>query len=196
MSTALEQMHEIEPHIRSGRARAGVLMLILSDALSVVAILAAGGYLSALNVSGQFRAAGEHAPALLPGVLLAIFMVLSGLAYYWWQTRVLASADRKQGAIFILSLICMVAALLSQIWIGVTLGFASPFHAYASLVLLLTWYSAFHFALTALIGVLLLGRIVRGRLVERDYIVEVVGYWWYYTVIAGLLMLLFSMVIT
>jgi hypothetical protein len=195
MSTALEQMHEIEPHIRIGRARAGVLMIILSDALSVVAILAAGGYLSALNVSGQFKAAGEHAPALLPGVLLAVFILLSGLAYYWWQRRVLASAERSQRAFFILALIFMVAALLSQIWIGATLGFASPFHAYASLVLLLTWYSAFHLVLTTLIGLLLLGRIVRGRLIERDYIVEVVGYWWYYTVIAGLLMLLFSMVI-
>jgi hypothetical protein len=195
MSTALEQMHEIEPHIRIGRARAGVLMIILSDALSVVAILAAGGYLSALNVLGQFKAAGEHAPALLPGVLLAVFILLSGLAYYWWQRRVLASAERSQRAFFILALIFMVAALLSQIWIGLTLGFASPFHAYASLVLLLTWYSAFHLVLTTLIGLLLLGRIVRGRLVERDYIVEVVGYWWYYTVIAGLLMLLFSMVI-
>ena len=195
MSTALEQMHEIEPHIRIGRARAGVLMIILSDALSVVAILAAGGYLSALNVLGQFKAAGEHAPALLPGVLLAVFILLSGLAYYWWQRRVLASAERSQRALFILALIFMVAALLSQIWIGRTLGFASPFHAYASLVLLLTWYSAFHLVLTTLIGLLLLGRILRGRLVERDYIVEVVGYWWYYTVIAGLLMLLFSMVI-
>src|SRR5436305_7074737 len=68
MSTAIEEMHELEPHIRVGRARAAVIMLILSDALSVFAILAAGGYLNALNVSGQFRG-GDHAPPFLPGLL-------------------------------------------------------------------------------------------------------------------------------
>jgi hypothetical protein len=49
MDTSLEHTHELEPHIRVARARAGVLLLIVSDVLAVLAILAAGGYLRALN---------------------------------------------------------------------------------------------------------------------------------------------------
>jgi hypothetical protein len=63
------------------------------------------------------------------------------------------------------------------------------------MLLLLAWYSAFHLLLAAIIGLLVLGRILNGRLVNRGYIVEVVGYWWYYTVIAGLIMWLFSLVV-
>ena len=55
MSTSLEEMHELPLHIRVGRARAGVIMLIISDFMSILALLAAGGYLSTLNVLNQYR---------------------------------------------------------------------------------------------------------------------------------------------
>ncbi len=195
MSTSLEQVHEIEPHIQVRRARAGVLMLILSDALSVVAILAAGGYLNTLNVSGQFRA-GDHAPALLPGLLLAVVLVLSGLSYYWWERRASITGGAGQRTFFILAWAFMIVALVGEIWVGATLGYSAPFHAYASLMLLLTWYSVVHLLLAAIIGLLLLGRILRGRLSGQGYITEVVGYWWYYTVVASLLMWLFSLLLS
>ncbi|HYK84510.1 MAG TPA: hypothetical protein VEV19_04040 [Ktedonobacteraceae bacterium] len=189
MSTSLEEMHELPLHIRFGRARAGVIMLIISDFLSILALLAAGGYLSTLNVLNQYRLPSDHPPALLPGILATVALVVSGLAYYWWERR------GSQPVIFILSLLLMVASLMFQFWLGLSLGYAAPFHAYESVILLLTWYSAFHLALTAFIGLLLLGRILRGRLVGHPYISEVVGYWWYYTVVAGLVMWAFSMLL-
>lgn len=192
MSTALEEMHNIAPHIRVGRARAGVLMLILSDSLSVVALLAAGGYLSALNTENQFKLAADHAPAFLPGLLVAILLLLSGLAYFGWAQRAQKNIENVQPLIFILSLVFMVVALVGQIWIGATLRYAAPFHAYVSLILFLTWYSAVHLLLTVIIGVLLLGRVLRGRLSEHSYIIGVTGYWWYYTVVSALLMWLFA----
>lgn len=192
MSTALEQMHEIEPHIRTARARAGVLMLILSDALSVIAILAAGGYLSALNVENQFFLPGDHGPAFLPSLLVAVILVLSGLAYYGWERRARENEGTGPRAFFLLALVFMAVALLAQTWLSITLRFAStPFHAYESLVLLLTWFTAVHLLLTTIIGLLLLGRVIRGRM--QYYIAEVTGYWWYYTVIASMLMWLFGM---
>ncbi|HEY4383516.1 MAG TPA: hypothetical protein VGN34_03435 [Ktedonobacteraceae bacterium] len=195
MSTALEQMHEVEPHIQVGRARLGVIMLIISDALSVVAILAAGGYLTALNVSGQFRDPHEHAPAFVPGLLLAIAMVLSGLFYFWWERGVKKNENVGNPLFFILALLLMLVALVGQTWVAVTLGYAEPFHAYASLILLQSWFTSVHFLLTVIVGILLLGRIMRGRLVGHGYIVEVSGYWWYYTVIASLLLWLFSLLL-
>src|SRR5450432_3380296 len=161
MSTALEEMHNIAPHIRVGRARAGVLMLILSDALSVVALLAAGGYLSALNTENQYKIAGDHPPAFLPGLLVIIALLLSGVAYYLWGRRAQKNPESRQALIFIVSLVLMLAAVVGQIWIGATLGYAAPFHAYVSLMMFLTWYSAVHLLLAVIIGLLLLGRVLR-----------------------------------
>lgn len=194
MSTALEEMHNIPMHIRVGRARAAVIMFMLSDALSVLAIFAAGTYLNALNVENQYRIPGDHPPAFLPGLLVAIALVLSGVAYFGWKR---ARGNRGAGlpAIFIVAWILMIVAAVIQIVLGATLGYGTPFHAYESVIILLVWYSAIHLVLAAFIGLLLLGRVLRGRLAGHDYIVEVVGYWWYYTVIAGLLMWLFSLLL-
>lgn len=200
MSTAVEHTHEVDLPFRVARARAGVLMLILSDALSIIAILAAGGYLSALNMEGQFRPSGNHPPAFLPGLLLAIVLILSGLFYYVWARGVQKNGGAGQRILVILSFVLMVVGLVGQIWIGRTLGYSNadnPFSAYESLIMLLTWYSAVYLLLTAIIGLLLVVRLSRGRVgvVGSDYVTETVGYWWYYTVVAGVLMWLFMLII-
>ena len=84
-STALEEMHHIEPRVQVGRARAAVIMFMLSDILSVFAIFAAGGYLSVLNVLNQYKVPGDHPPAFVPGLVVAIMLVVSGVAYYGWE---------------------------------------------------------------------------------------------------------------
>jgi len=185
-----EHVHELEPHVRIGRARAATIMFILSDVLAVFAIMAAGGYLKSLNTESQYKIAGDHPPALLPGLVVAIVLVLSGLFYFLWERRVRAN-DGRGGptAFFGLSLLCVVVALVAQIWAALSLGYTTtPFHAYESVLMLITWYTWVHFLLLLILGVLLLGRILRGRLVGFGFMPEVTGYWWYYTIIASLLL--------
>lgn len=196
METLIEPTHEIEPHIKVARARAGVLMLIVSDALAVLAILAGGGYLRALNTEGQYKVAGDFAPALLPGLLVMIAVVLSGLSYFWWERRARKPGEAGQTPFFLLALVLMLVAGVAETWIAAALRYGVPIHAYESVQLLLTWFTAIHLLLAAIIGLLLGGRILRGRLVEHEFIAEVTGYWWYYTVIASLLMWLFGMYLT
>ena len=86
MSSVFEEMHHIEPHIQVARARIGVIMLIVSDVLSVLAILAAGGYLRSLDVERQFGGT-DHPPAFLTGLLLAAALLVSGLCYFLWERR-------------------------------------------------------------------------------------------------------------
>jgi heme/copper-type cytochrome/quinol oxidase subunit 3 len=195
MGTALEEMHHIPQHIRVGRARAGVIMLMISDALSVLAILAAGGYLSALNVGGQFRV-GDNAPPFLPSVLLAVVLALSGLFYYLWARTVGKEGQKDQRIFFVLALVLMIISLAAQIWIGAPLGYARPFHAYASIILFVVWFSVVHYLLAVIVGVLFYGRMQRGRLAGYEFHAEVVGYWWYYTVIAGLVLWVFTLLIS
>lgn len=202
LSTSLEEhdVHELAPHIRVARARASALMLIVSDVLAVLAILAAGGYLSALNTENQFKIAGDHAPTFVPGLLVAIGLVLSGLAYYWWERNVRrggGSRGNSQQIFLIFSLALVIATTVGQTWIGVVLNrsYMTPYDAYESLITLLVWFTAVHLLLTAILGLLVFGRAVRGRLIGHEYLAEAVGYWWYYTILASLLMWLFSLIL-
>ncbi len=196
-STSLEHVHELAPQVKVARARAGVLLLIVSDALAVLAIMAGGGYLRTLNTEGQYRIAGDHPPAFLPGLLVAIALVLSGLTYYWWERKVRRSEGSGQQIFFILSLALMIVAMVVQILISIALNraYTTPYHAYESVIILLVWYMAFKHLLAAIIGLLLFGRIMRGRIAGHEYLVETAGYWWYYTVISSLLMWLFALLI-
>lgn len=191
-----EHGHELEPHIRIGRARAAVIMFIISDLLSIFGIMAAGGYLSALNTENQFRVSGDHPPTLLPGVLVAIALVLSGLVYYWWGRRAARFGETGPTVFFMLSLLFMVLALVGQTWVTASLGYTNPpYHAYESLLMLITWFTWVHFLLAIIIGLLVAGRILRGRLTGFGFIAEVTGYWWYYTILSSLLLWVISLIL-
>ena len=192
MDTSLEHTHELAPHIKVARARAGVLLLMVSDALAVLAILAGGGYLSALNTEGQYKIAGDFAPPFVPGLLITIGLVLSGLSYFWWERRARRPGGTGQTLFFLLAVVLMLAAGVGETWIGAALRYGVPIHAYESVQLLVVWFAAIHLLLAAIIGLLLGGRILRGRLAGHEFIPEVVGYWWYYTVVASVLLWLFG----
>jgi hypothetical protein len=187
-----EHVYELEPHVKVARARAGVLLLIVSDALAVLAIMAAGGYLRALNTEGQFKVAGNYGPPFVPGLLIMIGLVLSGLSFFWWERGARRPGGTGQALFFLLAVVLMLAAGVSETWIGEALRYSVPIQAYESLQLLITWFTAIHLLLAAIIGLLLGGRILRGRLAGHEFIVGVTGYWWYYTVVASLLLWLFG----
>lgn len=190
------QSHELEPHIRVARARSMVILFIISDLLSIFGIMAASGYLRALNTENQFRVGGDHPPTLLPGLLVAIALVLSGLIYYWWARRAPRYGETGPTAFFVVSLVLMILAIVGQTWVTASLGYTNrPFHAYESLLMLITWYTWVHFLLAIIIGILLLGRIMRGRLAGFGFMAEVAGYWWYYTILSALLMWVVSLVL-
>ena len=195
-STPLEhETHELALHIRVGRARACALILILADGLSILGIMAGGGYLSALNTENQYRMAGDHPPAFVPGLVVAISLVLSGLAYYWWERKVRRGESSGQLMFFIPAWLLMIVAMVVQILIGITLNraYTAPYDAYESVITLIVWSMALRHMLAAILGLPLFGRIMRGRIAGYEYLVEASGYWWYYTVAASLLMWLYAL---
>ena len=196
MSTSLEHVYELEPRIKVARARAGVLLLIISDALAVLAIMAGAQYLSALNTEGQYKVAGDYAPPFVAGLLVMIGLLLSGLAFYLWDRRASKAGDTGQSLFFLLSLLIMLIAAVGETWIGGTLAYGVPIQAYESIHFLITWFTAIHLWLAAIIGILLFGRILRGRLAGHEFVVQVSGWWWYYTVVASILLWLFATYLT
>ena len=195
-STSLEHVYELEPQVKVARARAGVLLLIISDALAVIAIIAGSQYLRALNTEGQYKIAGDYAPPFAAGLLIMIGLLLSGLAYYLWDRRASKPGETGQTPFFLLALLLVLAAAVGETWIGATLRYGVPIQAYESVHFLITWFTAVHLVLAFIIGILLGGRILRGRVAGHEFVVEVTGYWWYYTVVASILLWLFATYLT
>jgi hypothetical protein len=196
MSTSVEHVYELEPHVKVARARSGILLLIIADALSVIAIMAGAQYLKVLNTEGQYKIAGDYAPQLVAGLLVMIGLLLSGLTYYLWDRRASKAAETGQTLFFLLSLILMLAAAVGETWIGATLRYGVPIQAYESVHWLVTWFTAVHLWLAFIIGILIGGRILRGRLAGHEFVVEVTGWWWYYTVVASIILWLFATFLT
>ncbi len=179
MSTSVEHGFELEPQIKVARGRAGVLLLIISDALSVVAIMAGSLYLQALNTEGQYRVAGDYPPPFVPGLLVMIGLLLSGIAFYLWDRRASKDGNSGQAIFVVVSLVLMIAAAVLETWIGATLAYGVPIQAFESIHFLVTWFTAVHLWLAAIIGILLCGRILRGRIAGgHEFVAEVTGWWW------------------
>ncbi len=132
----------------------------------------------------------------MPGLLIAIALVLSGLAYYWWERRASKPGETSQPLFFLLAWVLMLVAGVGATWIGASLKYGVTIHAYESVQLLVAWFTAVHLLLAAFVGLLLGGRILRGRVAGHEFIAEVVGYWWYYTVVASILLWLFGVYLT
>jgi len=195
MSTSVEVEHafELEPRIKVARARACVLLLIISDALSVVAIIAGSQYLQALNTEGQYKVAGDYAPSFVAGLVVIIGLLLSGTVYYLWNRKESKAGETGQSVFFLMSLLIMIAAAVGETWIGATLSYGIPIQAYESVHFLITWFTAIHLWLAAVIGILVFGRIFRGRISGgHEFVAEVTGWWWYYTVIASIILWLYA----
>ena len=82
--------------------------------------------------------------------------------------------------------------------LGAALKYGGPnvtIDAYQSVQLLIVWFTAMHLLLAVIVGVLLGGRLLRGRLKGQEFLVSTTGYWWYYTIIAGLLLWIFGMLL-
>lgn len=186
-----ESSHDLAPHVKANRARSGVLLFMVSDVVMVLAVLAAGGWLSALNVDGLFKAPTDQ-PSFPPGLVVAILLLVSALCYLIYDRAV----RRGGGAtvFFVLALVLVIAALAVQCWSWTTLGYttaptsAPAYDAFQSLVILIAGFNTVHIFVLAVIGLLLGGRIMNGRIAGHEFIPRVVGYWWYYSVLSGVIL--------
>jgi uncharacterized membrane protein len=172
---------------RALRARVVVLLLILGDLLLLLASsIAAFGYTDALNVSGQFHAPGDDVP-LVPG-LLAMLSTLASAAAFYPAARAARNrlSDVARWTRFALGAAAVAFGL--QIWFIHSLNLVQPVHAYGSFVMLLTGWHAAQLALVMILGGIVLGRAVRGRLAGREYVPVVTGYYWYWVGLSGVVM--------
>jgi heme/copper-type cytochrome/quinol oxidase subunit 3 len=180
MATAVShEEHGLSLPTRVTRARLGVLLLILSDAAFVGAMYVSQAYLHILNSSGQYRA-GVQPPSVVAGLILAAVVAASAAIYFWGEQGHRAGHLDRYRTGLIAAWVLVLIALVGQLVVLFGLRYSIPENGFASLVMVMSAYHAVHLLVTALIGFLVLGRVLHGRIAGHEYITEVTGYWWYY----------------
>ncbi len=190
VDTATLPAPHVPTHNRSDQVSSATLLLIVSDAVFVMAMYLVFVYLHGLHTQGQFKPSSESRPSILGGLLVTAGSVLAAAAFSWGQ-RGLRSADaRRVRTGVMLAVLISLAALVGDVLVFGNLKYPAPLHAYGSFMGLFIIYHAFrHLIVGVLIGALVLGRLYRGRLAGRDYVLQATGYWFWWIAITAVLMM-------
>jgi cytochrome b561 len=76
--------------------------------------------------------------------------------------------------------------------IFITLKAPSPLHAYASSIGLFVFYHAWHLIIGLVVMTLVLVRTMRGRITNREYMIEIVGRWLWWAAAAAVAVLVLT----
>jgi len=179
------------PHAesRARQVRYATLLLILSDAVFVLALYLALVYLKVLNTQGQFRPSTESMPSIVGSVLVTAASLAAASAFSWGQRGLRSGDSRRVRTGVTLAWIISLVALVGDAVVFAELGYPLPLHAYGSFMSLFILYHAFrHLFIGVLIGALVLGRLYSGRLAGRDYVLQATGYWFWWIAITAVAM--------
>jgi len=158
----------------------------------VLVLLIGYAYLHALNTQGQFRPATEPAPTTIGNVLVAIAAIAGAAAWTLGHRRARTGDGGGARALLILGWALTVAGLAGDLVIFITLKAPSPLHAYASSIGLFLFYHAWHLIIGLVVMTLVLVRTMRGRITNREYIIEIVGWWLWWAAAAAVAVLVLT----
>ncbi len=174
---------------RARQVRYATFLLIVSDAVFVLALYLAFVYLHGLNTQGQFKPSAESTPSMLGIVLVTAASVLAAAAYSWGQRGLRSGDTRRVRTGLTLAWAISIVALVGDVLTFGGLGYAVPLHAYGSFIALFIVYHAVrHLLIGVLVGALVLGRLYSGRLAGRDYVIQATGYWFWWVAITAVVM--------
>jgi cytochrome c oxidase subunit I len=181
---------------RADRARYGTLLLVLSWTMFGLAIYSAYIYLHALNTTGQFRPSSESVPSTLGTVLITVAALLGAAVWTWGRAGKRPADDPRVRAGVTLGWLITLAGLAGSLVMFATLNYPAPVSAYGSSMELFVFFHAWHLIIALVIGALVLGRLYRGRLAGREYTIECVGYWLWYTAALAVVMMVLTLALS
>jgi cytochrome c oxidase subunit 1 len=189
------------PHIDTpGHAKAvriAVWAMIVSDAVFVVAVYAAFIYLHGLHTQGAFKPATESRPSVVGSVLVTAGSIVAALAYAWGQQGTHSHDTGRLRTGVMLAVGVSLAALVGDLVVFADLNYPAPLHAYGSFMSLFILYHAIrHLVVGVLIGALVLGRLLKGRLAGRDYVIQATGYWFWWIAFTATIQLVLMIAIS
>ena len=184
------------PHNRADSVRIATLLLIVSDAVFVLAMYLAFLYLHGLHTQGQFKPSTESRPSIVGSLLVTAASVVAAAIYGWGQKGLHSADTRRVRAGVMLAVVISLVALVGDVLVFGTLNYPSPLHAYGSFMGLFIIYHAFrHLIVGVLIGALVLARLYTGRMAGRDYVIQATGYWFWWIAITAVVMMVLMITI-
>jgi len=125
-------------------------------------------------------------------VLITVAAVL-GAAVWTWGHYGKRPADSLRVRLGVtLGWVITLAGLAGSLVLFATLNYPAPMSAYASSMALFVFFHAWHLIIALVIGALVLGRLYRGKLAGREYTIECVGYWLWYTAALAVVMIVLT----
>ena len=135
-------------------------------------------------------------PSTVGTVLITVAAVLGAAVWTWGHIGKRAADDPRVRIGVTLGWLIALAGLAGSLVMFATLNYAAPVNAYASSMELFVFFHAWHLIIALVIGALVLGRLYRGRLAGREYTIECVGYWLWYTAVLAVVMMVLTLALS
>jgi cytochrome c oxidase subunit 1 len=194
-AAAIVAPHPPDAEDLASRARWGAGTLIVSWTMLGLVFFLAYIYLDGLNTMGQFRPGSEARPATLGTVLLAVGALAAAAAWSWGYKRSRANDGGGMRAGVTLGWLLTLAGFVGSLFAFGDLKAPLPLHAYASSMSLLVLFHGWHLIAGLVMGALVLGCMYKRRIEGREYIIQIVGWWLWYSAILSVLTLVLIMAI-
>jgi heme/copper-type cytochrome/quinol oxidase subunit 3 len=180
--------HHLAPALVAKQQRQAVLYIILADAVFFGCMLFTYFYLRSLDVNGGWIPdGGKTASASLVWAIAAVTIV--GAAVYWGGEGALRSGQRQRfQAMTLVGLLLVLVAAGLLIYQLATIPILMSDGSYASTFIVISSVQLIHLLLLAIVAFGIWNRAVRGRLDDGNTNhATLVGYFWYWVALTGLL---------
>lgn len=183
--------HEASGHAshvdEEGKVRLGMLFYVIVDSMFALFLVSAYIFLRASNVNNLWFPDGTKNISLTQPTIQTGLLVASGLAFILahWAVR------RNQGSLVKLGVtvgaILWIVTLVGNIQYMGHLPFTQSGGGFASMYVFFTGYHIFHLLLGLMMVIGLTVRSLQGRYTQEKHLgITVIGYYWYWTVLFGI----------
>jgi heme/copper-type cytochrome/quinol oxidase subunit 3 len=182
------ESHHLAPGVVADQQRRVVLFLILADAIFFACMLFSYFYLRALNVHGGWLPEGVNTAPSWQIWLITAVTVASACAYRSAEMGIRAEQRVRFQTGSLLAIALMIVSIALVIYQANTWGILMSDGSYASMFIVMTGVQLVHLVVVLILGIGIWNRGNQGKLDNGNVThATVVGYFWYWVTLTGVL---------
>jgi heme/copper-type cytochrome/quinol oxidase subunit 3 len=181
------ESHHLPPELVAHQQRRAMILFIVADAVFFACMLFSYFYLRSLNVKGGWLP-GTPVAAASTIWLIAGVTVLSAIAYRAGELGIRSGSRSRLQAGTMLALFLLIISIGLTFYQMHTWSILMSDGSYASNFIVMTGTQLVHLFLVLFIGIGIWSRSAQGKFDDGNYNhVTLVGYYWYWVALAGVL---------
>ncbi len=182
-----QESHHLSPALVAHQQRRAVLFFILADAVFFACLLFTYFYLRSLDVNGGWLPPDANVAASWQVWLVAGLTILSALAYRGAEMGIRAAHRQQFQTGALLGLVLVIASIGVVIYQAMTWPILMSESSYASVFIVMTYTQLVHLGILLVLAIGIWNRGLRGKLDGSFNHATVVGYFWYWVALTGVL---------